>query len=575
RGLAPQAVLEILEQVCRALVAIHGAGLVHRDLSARNVMVSVREGAPVVKVLDFGIAKAAALVARNGQVEAGAEPPGFANPVFSAPEHLAGKPVDARADLYSLGVIGYLLLAGTLPVAAHEPGEAARATVEGRLRPLPKQTGVGRRLGRLIDRCLQRDPDLRPASASEVLRELARIRMAPHKRTRLGWFALAAAVAAMLSTFLFAGKVYLRPVVGSPFERFWQNRAQVLHAQSKDLASLHFDCGDFAIDRLRVAVSRDGASLANYYLDAVPDRSRGQLVLSRAQSGWSDALAGIARASAEGSPVDLQFWVPGQPPLGGVRLLMDDVPPALEWKLFPVREDGGAWLYADSYLQYRITDAGGISAAGLKLRFENEHGPEIEIDLPVAGNRLDLGHVLATRLPGVFDRGSGRLAPWAKDLAGNLCEPEARTFDHCDVAAPLVEAVNGVAGEAVVVNYTGPEVSLRLRLSDHESDLVITAISPDERPQELVDLRPDGPGLLATLRAREDLQPFLSGQYAFEVVDRAGNRSRTTWQLLFRNRRLDDVLQPGPGEKNKALQVGNELALAPGERKLEFRCNEA
>jgi serine/threonine protein kinase len=116
-GVAPSIAVDILAQVARALVAIHATGLVHRDLSSRNVLVAWRAGAPFVKVLDFGIAQTARLPV-GGRSDEGGDAT-FANPVFSAPEQLAGGEVDARADLYSLGVLAFLLLTGQLLSLIH------------------------------------------------------------------------------------------------------------------------------------------------------------------------------------------------------------------------------------------------------------------------------------------------------------------------------------------------------------------------------------------------------------------------------------------------------------------------
>src|SRR5262249_9859085 len=131
---------------------------------------AVRDGAPVVKVLDFGIAQPLALAARSEERAGSAA--AFANPVFSAPEHLAGQEVDTRADLYSFGVVAYFVLTGRLPVEQHDARAAARRTVAGELLPLTARPGVPRRLVRLVQRCLQRDRAQRPASAEAVLAEL-------------------------------------------------------------------------------------------------------------------------------------------------------------------------------------------------------------------------------------------------------------------------------------------------------------------------------------------------------------------------------------------------------------------
>ena len=108
--LMPSHAVDILVQVAEALVAIHAVGLVHCDLSPRNVMVAVRNGELVAKVLDFGIARPVSMPAAKDLAVGGFS--GFVSPAFSAPEHLAGQTVDSRADFYSFGALAWLMLAG-------------------------------------------------------------------------------------------------------------------------------------------------------------------------------------------------------------------------------------------------------------------------------------------------------------------------------------------------------------------------------------------------------------------------------------------------------------------------------
>lgn len=105
----------LLEQVARALVAAHGAGLVHRDLKPDNIMVSVLpDGLEHVTVLDFGIAKSLTHEgASSGQLTHSGVVVG--TPRYMSPEQVSARPVDGRSDLYSLGVILHEMLAGQPP----------------------------------------------------------------------------------------------------------------------------------------------------------------------------------------------------------------------------------------------------------------------------------------------------------------------------------------------------------------------------------------------------------------------------------------------------------------------------
>ncbi|MDP9043795.1 MAG: serine/threonine protein kinase [Pseudomonadota bacterium] len=113
-------VLEILSQVAQALAHAHGQGVVHRDVKPANVMVDRSSGA--VKVTDFGIARITdASRTRTGLV--------LGTPSFMSPEQMAGRQLDGRSDLYSLGVMLFQLLTGALPHRAESMAELMRQIV--------------------------------------------------------------------------------------------------------------------------------------------------------------------------------------------------------------------------------------------------------------------------------------------------------------------------------------------------------------------------------------------------------------------------------------------------------------
>ena len=107
-------------QLCEALAYIHGHGLVHRDLKPSNMMVDEDRQ---VRLMDFGLAK---FLADDAAVTADGRLVGTFR--YMAPEQILGEPLDARADLYSLGVILYELLSGP---AAVRREDALRAVAEG------------------------------------------------------------------------------------------------------------------------------------------------------------------------------------------------------------------------------------------------------------------------------------------------------------------------------------------------------------------------------------------------------------------------------------------------------------
>ncbi|MFL5617796.1 MAG: protein kinase domain-containing protein [Gemmatimonadaceae bacterium] len=170
--------IDVLRDVAKALAYAHERGVVHRDIKPDNILLSGRSAV----VADFGIAKA---IAAAQEKSAGATltqlGTAVGTPAYMAPEQAAGDPsTDHRADIYAFGCMAYELLAGHPPFHALSPhklmaahmGEVARPIEE--LRPDCPAT-----LARLVTRCLAKDPERRPQSADELLRELDTTTSAP------------------------------------------------------------------------------------------------------------------------------------------------------------------------------------------------------------------------------------------------------------------------------------------------------------------------------------------------------------------------------------------------------------
>jgi hypothetical protein len=152
--------LQICAEVAAALAAAHEVGLVHRDVSPANILMS-RTGA---KVVDFGIAAVAG--AHDSKA------PVLGTPAYLAPERLTGTPAVPATDVYALGVLLYQLLTGALPWTAETAAQVLAQHRHADPAPLPPVPGLPSEISGLYDRCLAKRPASRPASA-DVARQLA------------------------------------------------------------------------------------------------------------------------------------------------------------------------------------------------------------------------------------------------------------------------------------------------------------------------------------------------------------------------------------------------------------------
>ena len=165
--------LPILIQICRALVAAHTRGIIHRDLKPENVMlVSREERHDFVKVLDFGISKVGSESHKTKLTRMGVI---MGTPDYMAPEQAAAGVVDARADIYSFGVLAYEVLTGTLPFRA----DTAMAVLLKHQTDIPEpmtkrrpDLAIDPVLEVLVLRCLEKLPANRHSTVNELIVEL-------------------------------------------------------------------------------------------------------------------------------------------------------------------------------------------------------------------------------------------------------------------------------------------------------------------------------------------------------------------------------------------------------------------
>lgn len=177
-GMSLDSFFDIALPLVDALGAAHRAGILHRDLKPENVMVG-REGR--VKVLDFGVAKAIrterSSESGDGKRQLTEEGAILGTARYMSPEQACGEPVDHRSDVFALGLVLFEMATGAYPFHGRNAVEVLSAI----LRDEPPLASAVRpelpnRLGAIIHRCLQKPPDLRYASAAELLRDLGALR---------------------------------------------------------------------------------------------------------------------------------------------------------------------------------------------------------------------------------------------------------------------------------------------------------------------------------------------------------------------------------------------------------------
>ncbi|MBM4397878.1 MAG: serine/threonine protein kinase, partial [Deltaproteobacteria bacterium] len=169
--------LHVLRQIGESLSEAHQKGIVHRDLKPDNIFLTAVGGdQDFVKVLDFGVAKLREADPRQGTMtHAGAI---FGTPRYMAPEQCRSSPVDHRADLYALGVIGYEMLAGRPPFMAENPLSILIQHVQEEapaFQAVRPDVQIPGEVEDIVRRCLEKAPDRRFQSAGELVREINRL----------------------------------------------------------------------------------------------------------------------------------------------------------------------------------------------------------------------------------------------------------------------------------------------------------------------------------------------------------------------------------------------------------------
>jgi serine/threonine-protein kinase len=162
KPMRPKKAVAYATDICIGMSVAHQQGIIHRDLKPANILIN---DSGLLKIVDFGVAAAA----KSGDTQLTKTGYVIGSPKYMAPEQILGKKVDERADIYSLGVIMYEMLAGTPPYSRGDHMSVMYQHVQGKAQPLHEAVpAIPRALSDVVSQTMQVDKAKRPASMEEL-----------------------------------------------------------------------------------------------------------------------------------------------------------------------------------------------------------------------------------------------------------------------------------------------------------------------------------------------------------------------------------------------------------------------
>ncbi|PYQ29783.1 MAG: hypothetical protein DMF56_08625 [Acidobacteria bacterium] len=172
RQMPARASVGLTRQICRGLQAAHEQGIIHRDIKPQNVLIDAKGE---VKLMDFGIARMAEASETAAMTQQGLI---VGTPHYMSPEQVQGKQLDARSDVYSMGVLMYEMLVGRRPFESSSLTGVLTAHITEKAKPpIDVRPDIGRAVNAIVMKCLAKDPKERYADAGALLADLDAMQM--------------------------------------------------------------------------------------------------------------------------------------------------------------------------------------------------------------------------------------------------------------------------------------------------------------------------------------------------------------------------------------------------------------